>query len=151
MFWISSSFSEHISQVDIFPLFSSDHSYVFSELSFPSLPERGLGVFKLNTSLLKDDTLVQDVRDFWTSWHAEKLSFFSWWDTGKAHHKTFLRKRSREKACSRRNRVTLLENDLAQLHVRENQGENVSHLIKDVKAQLELEHLHAAEGERVRA
>ena len=73
-----------------------------------------------------------------------------WWDTGKANLKTFLRKRSREKASSRRNRVSSLESDLAQLHVRENQGENVSHLIKDVKEQLELEHLHAAEGARVR-
>ena len=49
MFWISSTFVEHVSQVDIFPFFRSDHSYVFLKLSFPSLPQRGPGVWKLNT------------------------------------------------------------------------------------------------------
>ena len=139
MFWISSSFSEHVSQVDIFPFFRSDHSYVFLKLSFPSLPERGPGIWKLNTSLLQDETLVQEVSDFWASWQEEKPSFPSlavWWDAGKARLKQLLRMRSREKANSRRNRVSSLERDLAQLHSRENRGENVSHLIKDVKDQL---------------
>ena len=65
MFWISSSYAEHLSQFEIFPFFRSDHSYVFLKLSFPSLPDRGPGVLKRNTSVLKDETLAQEVRDFW--------------------------------------------------------------------------------------
>ena len=45
--------------------FWSDHSNVFLKLSFPSLPDRGPGVLKRNTSLLKDKTLAREVRDFW--------------------------------------------------------------------------------------
>ena len=122
MFWISSFFTENVLEADIYPFFRSDHSYVFLKLKFPSLPDRGSGVWKLNTSLLQDDQLVQEVRDFWTSWRSEQSSFPSlavWWDTGKVRLKTMLRHRSREKACSRRKRVAQLEQDLAQLHARE--------------------------------
>ena len=55
MFWIS-SYAKHLSQFEIFLFFWSDHSYVFLKLSFPSLPDRGPGV---------DETLAQEVRDFW--------------------------------------------------------------------------------------
>ena len=44
-----------------------------------------------------------------------------------------------------------LERNLADLRDREAQGDNVSQLIKEVKDKLELEHLHKAEGARVRA
>ena len=154
MFWISFFFTENVLEADIYPFFRSDHSYVFLKLKFPSLPARGAGVWKLNTSLLQDDQLVQEVRDFWISWRSEQSSFPSlavWWDAGKVRLKTMLRHRSREKVCSRRQRVAQLEQDLAQLHAREAQGEHVSSLIKTTKDLLELEHLHAAEGARVLA
>ena len=154
MFWISSSLSEHVSQVDILPFFRSDHSYVYLQLAFPALPDRGPGVWKLNASILKDEALTAEVRDFWLSWRTEQATFPSlavWWDAGKARLKTLLRQYSRNKACSRRDRVRSLENELVRLHSREAQGDNVSHLIRDVKAQVELEHLHRAEGARIRA
>ena len=43
MFWLSSSFLESVAQVDIFPFFHSDHSYIYLKLTFPSLPDRGPG------------------------------------------------------------------------------------------------------------
>ena len=55
------------------------------------------------------------------------------------------------KAHSRRDRVCSLERTLVELHVREAHGDNVSQLIKDVQDKLELEHLHEAEGARIRA
>jgi len=154
MFWLSSTFSEHVSQVDILPFFRSDHSYVFLKLAFPSRPRRGQGVWKLNTSILKDENLTAEVTDFWRSWQSERDTFPSlavWWDAGKARLKHLLRTYSRDKALSRRQRVRHLEQDLADLHSREARGDGVSHLIKDVKAQLELEYLHQAEGARIRA
>ena len=47
-------------------------------MSFPSLPERGPGVWKLNTSLLQDETLAQEVREFWIYWQVEKPFFHHW-------------------------------------------------------------------------
>ena len=55
MFWISSSLSEHVLQVDILPFFRSDHSYVYLKLAFPALPDRVPWVWKLNASILKDE------------------------------------------------------------------------------------------------
>ena len=74
-----------------------------------------------------------------------------WWDAGKAWQKTLLCQYFRSKASSRRDRVRSLENELLRFHSREAQGDNVSHLIRDVKGQVELEHLHRAEGARIRA
>ena len=65
--------------------------------------------------------------------------------------KTLLRQYSRNKASSRRDHVRSLENELLRLHSREAQGDNVSHLIRDVKAQVELEYLHRAEDAHIRA
>ena len=154
MFWISSSLSEHVSQVDIFPFFRSDHSYVYLKVAFPSLPVRGPGTWKLNTSILQDEALSAEVRKFWLSWQNEKDTFPSlavWWDAGKARLKLLLREYSRNKAMSRRDRVRSLESELVQLHSREASGEQVSHLIKEAQAQLEIEHLYQAEGARIRA
>jgi hypothetical protein len=44
--------------VDIYPFFRSDHSYVFLKVNLPSLPNRGPGVWKLNSSLLSDEEFV---------------------------------------------------------------------------------------------
>ena len=98
--------------------------------------------------------MTQEIRDFWLSWQIEKSSFPSlavWWDAGKARLKALLRQSSRQLASSRRARIRSLEGSLADLQVRETHGDDVSQLIKDIKDKLELEHLHAAEGARVRA
>ena len=75
MFWLSSSFVESVAQVDIFPFFHSDHSYIYLKLTFPSLPDRGPGVWKLNTSILQDEAFP---------------SLAVWWDAGKAWLKSLL-------------------------------------------------------------
>ena len=144
MFWLSSSFLEYVAQVDMFLFFRSDHSYLYLKLAFPSLPDRGPGVWKPNTSILQDEALSVDVREFWLSWLKEKATFPSlavWWVAGKARLKSLLRQYSRNKAMSRRDC-----DELVQVHSREASGEQVSHLIKDVETQLEIEHLHRAEG-----
>ena len=131
-----------------------DHSYAYLKLAFLSLPDRGPGVWKLNTPILQDKALSADVREFWLSWQKKKATFPSltvWWDAGKARLKSLLHQYSRNKAMSRRDRVRSLERELVQLHSREASGEQVSHLIKDVQTQLEVEHLHRAEGARIRA
>ena len=73
MFWISSSFSDYVFQVDILPFFRSDHVYL--KLAFPSLPDRGPGVSKLNTSILHDETLSTEVRVFGFRGKRKKILF----------------------------------------------------------------------------
>ena len=80
--------------------------------------------------------MAQDVRDFWLSWQAEQPIFPSlaiWWDAGKARLKYLLRQHSQDQARSHRDRVFSLERNLAELYVREDQGDNVSVLLKEVK------------------
>ncbi len=74
-----------------------------------------------------------------------------WWDAGKARVKHLLCNSSREKAKVRRSRVSSLERDVNELSEREAKGEDVSGLLKEAKDALELEHLHVAEGARIRA
>jgi hypothetical protein len=153
MFWISSLLHEHVSEVTILPFFRSDHSYVFLRVAFPSLPRRGPGVWKFNTSLLREETLCTEVCNFWVSWQSEKDTFPSlaiWWDAGKARLKEILRHFSRGKARSRRLSMRDLESTLEHLHKRVADGEDVNHLIKEVQDKLELEHHHVAQGARIR-
>ncbi len=121
--------------------------------TLPSLPERGPGVWKLNTLLLQDAVLCSKVRQLWSDWQLEKATFPSlavWWDVGKARVK-HLRNSAREKAKVRRSRVSSLERDVNELSEREAKGEDVSGLLKEAKDALELEHLYVAEGARIRA
>ena len=154
MFWLSSSLLQTVKEVAIYPFFRSDHSYVFLRISLPSLPERGPGIWKLNSSLLRDEDFCQQVRSFWQSWQLEKPTFPSvsvWWDAGKSRLKRLVRKYSQQKACSRRSRIKSLENTLYHLSRRQSKGDDVAQLIKEVREELELEHIHAAHGAQVRA
>jgi exonuclease III len=72
MFWVSSRLFESIAEVDIYPFFRSDHSYVFLRLTLPSLPQRGPGVWKFNASLLTLKLL-----NFWSRSHCISNSITS--------------------------------------------------------------------------
>jgi hypothetical protein len=74
-----------------------------------------------------------------------------WWDAGKDRLKKIMKRYSREKAVSRRARISSLENTLYHLNRRANNGDDVSQFIKETKTLLELEHIHHAEGVRLRA
>ena len=154
MFWVSSSLLSHVIDVSIYPFFRSDHSYVFLQLTLPSLPRRGPGVWKLNASLLKDDAYKQKIQAFWQAWQLEKVTFPSlavWWDAGKNRIRALSRRYSQQLARVRRARIKSLENTLFHLHRRQQNGEDVSVWLNEAKTDLELEHLHAANGARIRS
>lgn len=154
MFWVSSSLTESIAEVDIYPYFRSDHSYVFLRFTLPTMPKRGPGVWKFNANLLKDEEFCQRVQEFWQSWQGEKSSFPSlaiWWDAGKARLKRVICRYSKQQASSRRSHVKSLEHTLFFLNKRQASGEDVTQFIKEVNDELELEHLHIAHGARIRA
>jgi hypothetical protein len=154
MFRISSDLLASVQQVDILPFFRSDHSYVFLLITLPNMPDRGPGVWKFNSSLLEDDVFDARIRDFWHSWQDQHDSFpflDMWWDAGKDRLKKIMQRYSREKARSRCARISSLENTLYHLNCRANTGDDVSQFIKETKTLLELEHIHRAEGVKLRA
>ncbi|CAB3997114.1 Hypothetical predicted protein [Paramuricea clavata] len=154
MFWVSSSLLSHVIDVSIYPFFRSDHSYVFLQLTLPSLPRRGPGVWKLNASLLKDDNYKQKIQEFWQAWQLEQGTFPSlavWWDAGKKRIRALTRRYSQQLARARRARIKSLENTLFHLHHRQQNGEDVSAWLNEAKTDLELEHLHVANGARIRS
>jgi hypothetical protein len=154
MFWVSSDLVSGVRDVEIYPFFRSDHSYVFLHVNLPSLPDRGPGVWKFNTSLLADAEFVAQVRTFWANWQEEKADFPNlavWWDAGKKRLKRLMRRYSRERASARRARLTSLERTLYHLNRREGNGEDVSQFIADAKASIEAEYSHQAQGARLRA
>lgn len=154
MFWVSSALFSHVIDIDIFPFFRSDHSYVYLRLNLPSSPRRGPGMWKFNTHLLTDEDFTSEVSSFWRSWQLEKSSFPTlavWWDAGKARLKHLTRQYSKRRARSRRSRIRSLENTLFHLQRRLDSGEDVLPFINETKMELELEHMHAAEGAKIRA
>ena len=154
MFWVSTFFLQLILTVGILPFFRSDHSYIHMKFSVPTTANRGPGIWKFNTSLLKDLNFILMVTQFWESWQKEKNSFFSlsaWWDAGKARLRSKIRTYSRKKASTFRKHIRMLENTLFFLKRRAEKGEEVNGLIADTKAELEEAHRQKARGARIRA
>ena len=154
MFWLCSFFLPLVLSVNISPFFRSDHSYVYLTLSLPTSVHRGPGVWKLNTSHLKDLSSILLLTQFWESWRAEKRSFHNlsaWWDAGKSRLKLLIRNFSQKKASAFRKRISSLERTLYFLNRRVEQGEDVDHLLTDVRSELEDAHRQQGRSCRIRA
>ena len=154
MFWLCSFFLPLVLSVDISPFFRFDHSYVYLKLSLPTFVHRGPGVWELNTSHLKDLSSILLVTQFWESWRAVKRSFHNlsaWWDAGKSRLKLLIRNFSQKKASAFRKRILSPERTLYFLNRRVEQGEDVDHLLTDVRSELEDDHRQQARGCRIRA
>ena len=133
-------------------LFSSFDSYVSLKLFLPTSVHRGPGMWKLNTSHLKDLSFLLLVTKFWESWRNEKRSFHNlsaWWDAGKSRLKLLIRNFSRKKASAFRKRISLLERTLYFLNRRAEHGEDVAHLLTDIRSELEDAHRQQARGCRI--
>ena len=65
MIWVPTRYLGLVSTVEIFPFFRLDHSYVYLVIDLPFQVERGKGLWKLNTSLLKDASFCAEIARFW--------------------------------------------------------------------------------------
>lgn len=154
MFWLSSSLLEHVHSVEILPFFRSDHCYVYLKLSIPSTTSRGPGIWKFNSSLLQDPAFTLLITNFWREWQSEKAEYPSlavWWNAGKQFLKEIIRDYSKKKAKARSSELCDLNDRLRQLHVRQDNGEDVARLIQDVKSDIEVHHVHLSRGAKIRA
>ena len=140
--------------VNTFPFFRSDHSYVYLKFSLPHSIHRGPSMWKFNTAHLNDLSFIVLVTRFWETWRAEKRSFCTlsaWWDAGKARLHRLIKTFSRKKASAFHQRVILLERTLFFLKRRVDVGEDVDHLLCDMKAELEELLCQKASSSRLRA
>ena len=137
MFWLCSFLLPFIMSVEILPLFRSDRWYVYLKLVIPNSVHRGPGLWKFNTSHIKDLSFILMVTCFWESWQMRlrrKICSFS-----------------RRKACEFCKRVSLLERTLFFLACRADSGEDVQSLIDDAKTELQQLHCQQARGCHIRA
>lgn len=154
MYWLSAFLASMVTMVDITPFFRSDHSCVFLQLHLPSSVPRGKGIWKFNVSHLKNPDFIHLVTDFWHSWQSEKASFLSlgaWWDAGKARLREHCQHFSRSQSSAFRRKLHSLQCSLYHLQRRQDNGENVSLVLQDTKADIEEVYRRQARGARLRA
>ena len=154
MFWLCSFLLPFIMSVEILPFFRSDHRYVYLKLAISNSVHRGPGLWKFNTSHLKDLSFILMVTRFWESWQTERATFFSlsaWWDAGKIRLRRKICSFSCRTACEFHKRASSLERTLYFLTRRADSGEDVQSLIDDAKTELQQLHCQQARGCRIRA
>ena len=77
MVWMPHDLLDRVQTIEIYPFFRSDHSYVFLHFSPPAGVERGPGVWKFNTSHLRDEAFCTKIGEFWTEWQMVTANFGS--------------------------------------------------------------------------
>ena len=103
--WIS-----YVSSADILPCPYSDHSALHLSWSLSPVSPPGPGFWKLNTSILSEDSYFQLISDFWFSWQQRRQHFSSllkWWEEGKSRIKGLS-----IKYCKNRNNCKSLERSI---------------------------------------
>ena len=110
------------SAVQFFPY--SDHdsisfkSYIKGSITPPNTPKWGPGYWKLNTSILSEQTLQIQIKSFWSYWKSRKPDFENlnmWWDKGKLKMKDTCRKFAKTQAKAHKTQQKLLEKELETL------------------------------------
>ena len=107
---------------DLMPCPFSDHSAVVLSVPIPEPIPRGPGRWKLNVSILSDESFGVSVRSFWERWRARKSSFINvqtWWDVGKEKLKSiavqFCSSRSKKRTLIRSLLVNLSQHLKSQI------------------------------------
>jgi len=76
-----------VSSCDIIPCPFSDHCGVSLTVDVPDVVPPGPGLWKLNVSILDDESYVKLITDAWSSWRDSIPCFPSlvkWWEKGKS-------------------------------------------------------------------
>ena len=154
MIWIPTRYLGLVSSVGIFPFFRSDHSYVYLEIDLPFGVKRGKGLWKFNTSLLKEESFCAEIARFWTDWRLEQSSFHvvsSWWDAGKVQLKQLIRLLAWELSYSKKQNIKKLKDSIAILQQQIVSGVSSPSHLEAAKAALAAELEKDARGAQIRA
>ena len=106
-----------IHRSNIIPFPWSDHDIVATTLEIPKTAPKGKGVWKLNTSHLRDKEYLLKVRNFLRHWRTCKNQFpdiARWWDMGKHYIKGISSQYAIQKAKKSRERFLEADHALKQ-------------------------------------
>ena len=136
--------ADSIEKCKYHPSFLTDHQYLLVKFHLLPKIDSGPGVWKFNTSLLKDPEYVSLVSSFWSHWqslerHEDFASLMDWWDQGKFY----------ADQCSRK---TSLTRQMHKLKRSFDQGDRTAFgKLCEVQQELRGIALHKARGPQVRA
>ena len=91
-----------IKKSTIYPISLSDHDGVTVSFQIGEIKPNGPGIWKLNTSILKQKNFQGIFKSFWTYWQKQKRKYDNqllWWDAGKLYLKTII-----IEYCTKRNK-----------------------------------------------
>ena len=134
MIWLPQRHPGIVSLVGILPFFRSDHSYVYLEINLQSGLDRGKGLWKFNTSHLKDETFCNKIAAFWVEWIKRLIRHFS-----------------REKSQQQQHKIKSLNATVKHIQRRINNSEQLPGLMEEVRAELASELLSEAKGAQLHA
>ena len=148
--WVSSVLS-----CDLVPCPFSDHCGVSLSVDVPDVVPPGPGLWKLNTSILDDESYVKLISDAWSSWRSSIPRFPSlakWWEEGKSLVKGLTIRFCCDRSASRSSSRDLLARLADHLKAKVDAG-SVSCLApyQGVLSQLASLDLEAAKGAQVRS
>lgn len=136
-FIVSSALQQNIIKTDILPMFASDHSPVLIELC-PAPCKPGKGYWKLNNSLLSDETLCQQIPkvilEVFTNLNS--MDYFLQWECVKMAIRDTILRRSVQISKSKNNKIEVLDRKLSQL-IGQRDNESVDILLATRERQIE--------------
>ena len=116
--------------------------------------ERGKGLWKLNTSLLKDASFYAEIARFWAEWRPEQGRFrtlSAWWDAGKVRLRQLIRLFSWELSSAEKERIGQLSGTIEALQQQSDRGQSSLADLEYAKAALSTELEAVARGAQIRA
>ncbi len=151
-YWlVSHHITELVIDSKILPSVISDHSPITLCLSFIEEPELGCGHWKLNVSLLKDKTYVNDMKENITRWKEKYKALKDpnlQWDLLKYEIRKFSIAFSKRKRRNTRNRKDRLEKDLA--HLESLEYRNIEDIYQQIdKTKVELNKIYEEESQGI--
>ena len=157
MVWAPTVMADSIEECEYHPSFLTDHQYLLVKFHLLPKIDSGPGVWKFNTSLLKDPEYVSLVSSFWSHWqslehHEDFASLMDWWDQGEFYLREVTRSYSRSKAADQRSKKTSLTRQMHQFKRSFDRGDQTAFgKLCDVQQELRGIALHEARGAQVRA
>ena len=154
-FLITQNNLDTINSCKILPSILSDHSPVHLQIRYLHEPNRGPGYWKLNSSLLKDETYkskVKELLETLNETHKEMENKALKWELYKYEIRKFSMKHSKQVKKEKTDIKKTIEKNLEELLDKESENTNdIKQQITSLKDKLEEIYLEEAEGIKVRS
>ncbi|KAM5193702.1 uncharacterized protein ACMZJ9_018664 [Mantella aurantiaca] len=121
------------------PCFFSDHRAIQFRGHLGEGFAPGPGSWKLNSTLLENEELLQELREAYVTWQEEKHLFgtvSNWWEFVKVKLRSFFQARGRQQVCARKRELRRLQRKLQSLQDLHHCGWDVRQDLENTKNRL---------------